>query len=104
MKSKTISNTSITPFAKKNVTVLARIIYIIFLAVATGSSCNPKTERTQGEGDDIAGVVTGAKGPEAGVWVIAETHDLPTRYAKIVVTDDQGKYLIPDLPKANYTV
>ena len=51
------------------------------------------------EGDDITGVVTGANGPEAGVWVIAETHDLPTKYAKIVVTDEQGRYAIPDLPK-----
>ncbi len=54
--------------------------------------------------DDIGGVVTGAKGPEAGVWVIAETKDLPTRYIKIVVTDDQGRYVIPDLPRANYDI
>ena len=53
---------------------------------------------------DIGGVVSGPKGPEAGVWVIAETTDLPTKYAKVVVTDDKGRYLIPDLPKANYTV
>jgi hypothetical protein len=53
---------------------------------------------------DIAGTVTGASGPEAGVWVIAETKDLPTPYAKIVVTDDRGRYLIPALPKANYEV
>src|SRR5882672_8001205 len=53
---------------------------------------------------DIAGVVTSSKGPEAGVWVIAETKDLGTGYRKIVVTDDQGRYLLPDLPKANYTV
>ncbi len=46
----------------------------------------------------IGGVVTGPNGPEAGVWVIAETTDLPTKFAKIVVTDDQGRYLIPDLP------
>ena len=39
-----------------------------------------------------------------GVWVIAETTDLPTKFAKIVVTDDQGRYLIPDLPKANYSI
>src|SRR5258705_909706 len=51
------------------------------------------------DADDIGGVVTGAKGPEAGVWVIAETKDLPTEYVKIVVTDDQGRYLLPDLPK-----
>src|ERR1700741_1976100 len=53
---------------------------------------------------DIGGVVTGANGPEAGGWGIAETTDLPTKYAKIVVTDDQGRYLIPELPKANYSV
>jgi hypothetical protein len=53
---------------------------------------------------DIGGIVTGARGPEAGVWVIAETADLPTPYTKIVVTDDRGRYLIPDLPQANYSV
>src|SRR5687767_2140756 len=60
--------------------------------------------RVTADADDIAGVVTGPKGPEAGVWVIAETTDLPTRLIKSVVTDDQGRYLIPDLPKAGYTV
>jgi hypothetical protein len=54
--------------------------------------------------DNIGGVVTSSKGPEAGVWVIAETTDLPTKLAKIVVTDDQGRYVVPDLPKANYNV
>jgi hypothetical protein len=54
--------------------------------------------------DDIGGVVTSSKGPEAGVWVIAETTDLPTRFARIVVTDESGRYLIPDLPKASYDV
>ena len=54
--------------------------------------------------DDIAGVVTGPTGPEAGVWVIAETRDLPTRHIKIVVTDDEGRYLVPDLPPATYDV
>ena len=56
------------------------------------------------DNDDIGGVVTSANGPEAGVWVIAETTDLPTKFAKIVVTDDQGRYVLPDLPKANYNV
>jgi len=56
------------------------------------------------DNDDIGGVVTGPKGPEAGVWVIAETTDLPTHFARIVVTDDRGRYLVPDLPKANYSV
>src|ERR1051326_5877136 len=56
------------------------------------------------DSNDIRGLVSSSKGPEAGVWVIAETMDLPTRFAKIVVTDDRGRYLIPDLPKANYNV
>ena len=54
------------------------------------------------DADDIGGVVTGPHGPEAGVWVIAETRDLPTRFAKMVVTDDQGRYVVPDLPAAKY--
>jgi len=52
--------------------------------------------------DDIGGQVTGPKGPEAGVWVIAETTELPVNLAKMVVTDDKGRYVIPDLKKANY--
>jgi hypothetical protein len=52
----------------------------------------------------IGGVVSGPNGPEAGVWVVAETTELPTRFARIVVTDDQGRYLIPDLPQADYSV
>ena len=54
--------------------------------------------------DDLGGVVTSSRGPEAGVWVIAETTDLQTRFVKTVVTDDQGRYLMPDLPQANYSV
>src|SRR4029077_9881068 len=53
---------------------------------------------------NITGVVSGPNGPEAGVWVIAETSDLPTKFRKIVVTDDLGRFLVPDLPKANYKV
>jgi hypothetical protein len=54
--------------------------------------------------DDIGGVVTSSKGPEAGVWVIAETTETPTKFARIVVTDDQGRYVLPDLPPATYQV
>ena len=54
--------------------------------------------------DDIGGMVVSSKGPEAGVWVVAETGDLPTRFVRIVVTDDQGRFVLPDLPKANYKV
>ena len=54
--------------------------------------------------DDISGTIRSAAGPEAGVWVIAETNDLETKFAKIVVTDNAGKFLIPDLPAASYQV
>jgi len=54
--------------------------------------------------DDIGGVVRGVSGPEAGVWVIAETTDLPTKFARMVVTDDEGRYVIPDVPKAKYKI
>ncbi|MEX2399189.1 MAG: hypothetical protein WD423_00355 [Rhodothermales bacterium] len=56
------------------------------------------------DADDVGGVVSGPNGPEAGVWVIAETSELPTPYAKIVVTDEEGRYLVPDLPDAEYDV
>ena len=56
------------------------------------------------DADDISGAVRSANGAEAGVWVIAETKDLATPYAKIVVTDTQGRYLLPDLPKATYSI
>src|SRR5262245_13441878 len=54
--------------------------------------------------DQIGGVVTSDKGPEAGVWVIAETTDTPTKFVKIVVTDDQGRYLLPQLPNGKFRV
>ena len=56
------------------------------------------------DADDIGGVVTSANGTEAGVWVVAETTDLPTRFIRIVVTDDAGQYVLPDLPEANYEI
>ena len=62
------------------------------------------SEAVRIDADDLGGVVTGPRGPEAGVWVIAETSDLPTKFVRIVVTDDQGRYVVPDLPKANYNV
>ena len=86
---------------------------VAVIGVVTLSGALLKTAPTQAQqqaaapsidADDIGGVVRGASGPEAGVWVIAETTDLPTRYIKSVVTDDQGRYVIPDLPLANYKV
>src|SRR3989442_8317357 len=58
-------------------------------------------QRSQGY---ITGVVRSSQGPEAGVWIIAETKDLPTNFIKIVVTDDQGRFMVPDLPAASYKV
>ena len=54
--------------------------------------------------DDISGRVVSSRGPEAGVWVIAETQDLPTEFSRIVVTGDDGRFVVPDLPKASYRV
>src|SRR6266853_5948379 len=56
------------------------------------------------DADDIGGIVASSKGPEAGVWVIAETSDLGTKLSRTVVTDDRGRFLVPDLPKASYSV
>src|SRR5688572_18069521 len=60
--------------------------------------------QTQTANGIITGVVQGASGPEAGVWVIAETKELPTNFIKIVVTNDQGRFLLPELPNASYSV
>ena len=92
--------------AQKSYWSLAAITIAACL-LATPIRLNAQTQNTAQAGiddDDIGGVVSGPGGPEAGVWVIAETRDLPTRYAKIVVTDDQGRFVVPDLPKAKYQV
>lgn len=81
----------------------AVVLYTIGSLAAAGAQQG--TAAVPVDADDLAGVVTSAKGPEAGVWVIAETTDLPTKFVKIVVTDDRGRYLMPDLPaKAAYSV
>ena len=93
---------------------LTRLLYASALAVSVALmlAASPVTmtalpqagDAVRADADDIGGVVSGASGPEAGVWVIAETKDLPTKFVKIVVTDDRGRYVLPDLPKANYDV
>ena len=82
--------------------ILAVVIAAVIAACVAQKSDEASAVRI--DNDDIGGMVTSAKGPEAGVWVIAETNDLPTRFARMVVTDDQGRYVLPDLPKANYNL
>src|SRR5207248_9545229 len=74
-----------------------------------GSPAKMSAQESAGEAiridnDNIGGVVSSTRGHEAGVWVIAETASLPTKFVKIVVTDDHGRYVLPDLPKATYSV
>ena len=78
----------------------------LLAAVSVAARAQPQNDAASiAIGDkDVGGVVSGPHGPEAGVWVIAETKDLGTRFAKMVVTDERGRYVIPDLPQANYRV
>jgi hypothetical protein len=92
---------------RKRVLYPVALISLCVVLVACFAGVNAATagsETVAIGAEDIGGVVTSAKGPEAGVWVIAETTELPTKYVKIVVTDDAGRYVLPQLPKANYTV
>lgn len=62
------------------------------------------TRPTPMDPDDVAGLVVSLKGPEAGVWVIAESRALPTKFVRIVVTNEEGRYVLPDLPNGPYEV
>ena len=85
---------------------LGLAVGVIALLVGVGAGARPPAadEAIPIDDDDIGGVVSGSRGPEAGVWVIAETTELPTKFVRIVVTDDRGRYVVPDLPKATYRV
>ena len=89
-------------FLKVNAARVALCVLLVASLAGLGARQNAGAVRI--DNDDIGGVVTSVKGPEAGVWVIAETTNLPTKYAKIVTTDDRGRYVLPDLPKANYSI
>ena len=84
--------------------VVGLSVAILLLATQTRPGAQPADPALRIGSTDLGGIVASAGGPEAGVWVIAETTDLPTKFAKIVVTDDRGRYLMPDLPKASYEV
>jgi len=84
---------------------IAIVAVVVLAATWVGlGSAQTKNETVRVGNTDLGGVVSSSKGAEAGVWVIAETTDLATKFVKIVVTDDMGRYLVPDLPKANYNV
>src|SRR5215210_1851716 len=86
-------------------TVAAATLMLGITSVPATVQAQQSTAAVDIAGTDIGGVVAGPNGPEAGVWVIAETTELPTKFAKIVVTDDQGRFVIPDLPpRVNYEV
>ena len=85
------------------VTVAIVIAGFLMIGQPRSSAQAPTAAMSIGAGE-LGGVVRSANGPEAGVWVIAETTDLPTKFAKIVVTDDHGRYVMPELPKATYDV
>ena len=84
--------------------VLVLSVSLILVAMVTMVQARPQTGAAISLDDDDIGGVVSSNRPEAGVWVIAETTDLPTPYRKIVVTDDEGRYLVPDLPDARYQV
>jgi hypothetical protein len=85
--------------------VTAACVVIVLSGMFALSHAQQRTDQVVAiDSDDIGGVVTSPTGPEAGVWVIAETRDLQVRYIKSVVTDDRGRYVVPDLPKATYSV
>src|SRR3979490_1583402 len=83
---------------------VAAIAIAAFLAGAPTRAVAQQNAAVRIGMSDLGGTVTGPNGPEAGVWVIAETGDLGTKMAKMVVTDDQGRYVLPDLPKGHYSV
>jgi hypothetical protein len=101
---------------EEDITVRIRGLILVVTACFIGglSASIVRAQRSTGgvaqiaiDSDDIGGVVTSDRGPEAGVWVIAHTDDTPTKLHKIVVTDDQGRFLLPDLPArggATYSV
>jgi len=84
--------------------ILLTIGGVAVFSIAVFSIAQETTPGVKIKANDIGGIVASTKGPEAGVWVIAETTSLPTRYIKEVVTDDRGRYLVPDLPRGKYTV
>jgi hypothetical protein len=95
---------AILRFTMCTLAVTAGIVRLEAAPPGNAGAAQAETNGVSLDADDIGGVVRSAKGPEAGVWVIAETTQLPTKFRKIVVTDDRGRYLMPELPKATYKI
>ena len=83
---------------------LGAIAAAVVGAIALFAAMPTAEETAQMAEGYISGVVESSNGPEAGVWVIAETEELETRFAKIVVTADDGRFVMPQLPDATYDV
>src|SRR5438067_4554790 len=84
--------------------IVAFALTLALFALPSAAGAQQTSDGVRINQQAIGGVVTGAQGPEAGAWVIAETTGLPTKFAKIVVTDERGRYVIPELPAATYDV
>ena len=97
-------STSVTACPPKPWRRRVGLVVVLLASLSGADALQLPRDPVQIDSDDIGGVVTGPRGPEVGVWVIAETTDLPTKFVKIVVTDDAGRYVMPDLPRANYSV
>ena len=89
---------------RAGVALMGVALTALVIALATSPGVIVQAQQAASPSGYLTGVVQGEKGPEAGVWVIAETKDLPTNFIKIVVTDDRGRFMLPELPDANYSV
>jgi streptogramin lyase len=87
------------------------LVHLALLCLVTRPAAGGQNGTTRGAGSgvpvdpsSIGGTVVNSNGgkPEAGVWVIAEMKSPPVPFRKIVVTDDQGRFLVPDLPGGAY--
>jgi streptogramin lyase len=78
---------------------------VLLLFAGSVAGCARGATTVDVDQKSIGGVVLNGQKAEAGVWVVAETTGLPTHFSRIVVTDDSGRFLIPDLPAtASYDV
>ena len=81
----------------------AALALVTWICTVPAQAPAPGVKRAYPEGFISGHVVNGTQ-PEGGVWVIAETQETNTPFIKIVVTDDQGRFTLPELPSATYNV